>query len=82
MGVSSLAAGHKTLVPALVKCLTEMGRPDVLIVCGGVIPPQDYQFLYDAGAAAIFGPGTKLPVAALHVVGLIGQGGGRDRAAN
>jgi len=81
VGVSSLAAGHKTLVPALVKCLTEMGRPDVLIVCGGVIPPQDYQFLYEAGAAAIFGPGTKLPVAALHVVGLIGQKGGRDRAA-
>merc|ERR1719350_1792531 len=67
VGVSSLAAGHKTLVPALVQCLAAMGRPDVLIVCGGVIPPQDYQFLYSAGAAAIFGPGTKLPVAALEL---------------
>merc|ERR1712215_111132 len=65
VGVSSLAAGHKTLVPALVKCLEERGRGDVLIICGGVIPPQDYAFLKDAGAAAIFGPGTKLPVAAL-----------------
>jgi len=72
VGVSSLAAGHKTLVPELVRCLTQMGRPDVLIICGGVIPPQDYQFLYDAGASAIFGPGTKLPVAALEVVNLIG----------
>ena len=47
---------------------SRMGRPDVLIVCGGVIPPQDHKFLYDAGAAAIFGPGTKLPVAALKVI--------------
>merc|ERR1711997_194148 len=71
VGVSSLAAGHKTLVPALVKCLADMGRPDVLIVCGGVIPPQDYDFLYQNGASAIFGPGTKLPVAALDVLSLI-----------
>jgi len=81
VGVSSLAAGHKTLVPALVKCLAEMGRPDVLIVCGGVIPPQDYQFLYEAGASAIFGPGTKLPVAALQVVKMIGDHDGRKQAA-
>ena len=67
IGVSSLAAGHKTLVPELVKSLTKLGRPDVLIICGGVIPPQDYDFLYKAGASAIFGPGTKLPVAALDV---------------
>merc|ERR1719356_255098 len=71
VGVSSLAAGHKTLVPALVKCLADMGRPDVLIVCGGVIPPQDYEFLFKNGASAIFGPGTKLPVAALEVLNLI-----------
>jgi len=71
IGVSSLAAGHKTLVPELVKSLTKLGRPDVLIICGGVIPPQDYDFLYKAGACAIFGPGTKLPVAALEVVNLI-----------
>merc|ERR1719318_67357 len=81
IGVSSLAAGHKTLVPALVKCLTDMGRPDVLIVCGGVIPPQDYDFLYNAGASAIFGPGTKLPVAALQVVKMIGDHDGRKQAA-
>merc|ERR1719225_2389316 len=81
VGVSSLAAGHKTLVPALVKCLADMGRPDVLIVCGGVIPPQDYDFLYEAGASAIFGPGTKLPVAALQVVNMIGDHDGRKQAA-
>jgi len=71
IGVSSLAAGHKTLVPELVKSLAKLSRPDVLIICGGVIPPQDYDFLYSAGASAIFGPGTKLPVAALEVVNLI-----------
>jgi len=71
IGVSSLAAGHKTLVPELVKSLSKIGRPDILIICGGVIPPQDYDFLYKAGASAIFGPGTKLPLAALEVVNLI-----------
>merc|ERR1711971_41119 len=77
IGVSSLAAGHKALVPDLVASLAKMGRPDVLIICGGVIPPQDYQFLYEAGASAIFGPGTKLPVAALQVVKMIGDHDGR-----
>jgi len=72
IGVSSLAAGHRTLVPLLAQCLAEMGRPDILIICGGVIPPQDYEFLYKSGASAIFGPGTKLPVAALEVLNLIG----------
>merc|ERR1719509_116558 len=71
IGVSSLAAGHKALVPELVKCLTSMGRPDIIIICGGVIPPQDYDFLYKSGASAIFGPGTKLPVAALEVLNVI-----------
>merc|ERR1712098_686186 len=71
VGVSSLAAGHRALVPELVRCLKELGRGDVLVICGGVIPPQDYQFLYSAGASAIFGPGTKLPLAALEVVNLI-----------
>merc|ERR1719350_2675828 len=71
IGVSSLAAGHKALVPDLVKSLAKIGRPDILIICGGVIPPQDYEFLYNAGVGAIFGPGTKLPVAALEVVNLI-----------
>ncbi|MCR5037563.1 MAG: methylmalonyl-CoA mutase, partial [Bacteroidales bacterium] len=58
VGVSSLAAGHKTLVPQIIKELEKLGRPDIMVVVGGVIPHQDYQFLYDAGAAAIFGPGT------------------------
>jgi len=81
IGVSSLAAGHKTLVPELVKSLTKLGRPDVLIICGGVIPPQDYDFLYKAGASAIFGPGTKLPVAALEVVNLISGHVDKERKA-
>ncbi|KAI0226495.1 Methylmalonyl-CoA mutase, mitochondrial [Lamellibrachia satsuma] len=68
VGVSSLAAGHKTLVPELIKELAEMGRPDILVVCGGVIPPQDYQFLYDAGVADVFGPGTRIPDCAMKVV--------------
>ena len=67
IGVSSLAAGHKALVPDLVESLAKIGRPDIMIICGGVIPPQDYEFLYNAGVGAIFGPGTKLPVAALEV---------------
>jgi len=71
VGVSSLAAGHRTLVPELVKALKDAGRPDVIVICGGVIPPQDYEFLYQSGAAAIFGPGTKIPLAALDVVNLI-----------
>lgn len=71
VGVSSLAAAHRTLVPQLRSALEELGRPDILIVVGGVIPPQDYDFLYNAGAAAIFGPGTKIPVAALNVLELI-----------
>ncbi len=58
-------------VPELVSSLREQGRPDILVICGGVIPPQDYEFLYKAGASAIFGPGTKLPVAALEVINLI-----------
>lgn len=68
IGVSSLAAGHKTLLPSLVKELEKLGREDILIVIGGVIPPKDYQFLLDNGAAAIFGPGTVIPVAAQKVI--------------
>lgn len=64
VGVSSLAAGHKTLVPALRDELKKLDREDIMIVCGGVIPAQDYDFLYKNGAAAIFGPGTVIPVAA------------------
>ncbi len=71
IGVSSQAAGHKTLVPELKKALDAAGAGDVLIICGGVIPQQDYKFLMDAGAAAIFGPGTNIPKAARDVLDLI-----------
>ncbi len=79
IGVSSQAAGHKTLVPALKKALRDGGADDVLIVCGGVIPQQDYAYLKENGAAAIFGPGTNIPVAAKEVLGLIRAA--RKRAA-
>ena len=62
------AAGHKTLVPALVDALKKAGAGDILVICGGVIPPQDYDFLYKAGAVAIFGPGTRITTAALQVL--------------
>ncbi|WP_406603188.1 methylmalonyl-CoA mutase [Neobacillus dielmonensis] len=68
IGMSSLAAGHKTLLPQLVAELKKLGREDILVVVGGVIPAQDYQYLYDHGAAAIFGPGTIIPVAAQKVI--------------
>ena len=71
IGVSSQAAGHKTLVPQLIKILRETGGDDILVICGGVIPPQDYEFLYKAGAAAIFGPGTNIPSAAAEILRLI-----------
>ena len=71
IGVSSLAAGHKTLVPLLSAALKEKGANDILIVCGGVIPAQDYDALYKAGASAIFGPGTNIPKAAAEVLRLI-----------
>ena len=64
IGVSSLAAGHKTLLPELIAVLKDKGAEDILVICGGIIPQQDYQFLYDAGVAAIFGPGTAVPDAA------------------
>jgi methylmalonyl-CoA mutase len=71
IGVSTLAAGHRTLVPALIKALKDLGRPDILVICGGVIPPQDYKMLFDMGVGSVFGPGTRIPVAALEVVNLI-----------
>ncbi|MBI1239961.1 MAG: methylmalonyl-CoA mutase [Alphaproteobacteria bacterium] len=71
VGVSSQAAGHKTLVPLLIKALKDQGAEDVLVICGGVIPPQDYDALTKAGVAAIFGPGTNIPEAARKVVKLI-----------
>ena len=71
IGISSQAAGHKTLAPQLVKALKEAGAEDILVICGGVIPQQDYQFLYDAGVKAIFGPGTNIPKAAEDILKLI-----------
>lgn len=68
VGVSSLAAGHKTLVPELIEELEKLGRGDIIVVVGGVIPAQDYQFLYDKGVSAIFGPGTVIPVAAIKII--------------
>jgi methylmalonyl-CoA mutase len=68
IGMSSLAAGHKTLLPQLVEELKQLGREDILVVVGGVIPAQDYSFLYEHGAVAIFGPGTIIPVAAQKVI--------------
>jgi methylmalonyl-CoA mutase len=68
VGVSSLAAGHKTLVPQLIDELRKLDRGDILVVVGGVIPPQDYEFLYGAGVAGIFGPGTVIPAAAQRII--------------
>ena len=68
LGISSLAAGHKTLVPATIKALNDLGRDDILVVVGGVIPQQDYDYLWDAGVAGIFGPGTKLSLAAVEII--------------
>ena len=68
LGVSSLAAGHKTLVPQVIEELKKYGRQDIMVVVGGVIPAQDYQFLFDAGAVAVFGPGTKISDAAISIL--------------
>ncbi len=68
LGVSSLAAGHKTLVPEVIEELKKMGREDIVVIAGGVIPQQDYQFLFDAGVAAVFGPGTKISKAAIELL--------------
>ena len=71
LGVSSLAAGHKTLVPAVLAELKALGRADILVIVGGVIPAQDYQFLYDQGVAGIFGPGTKIAEAATAILEIL-----------
>lgn len=73
LGVSSLAAGHKTLVPQVISELKRLGREDILVIAGGVIPHQDYQFLYDAGVAAIFGPGTSISRAARQILEILLQ---------
>ncbi len=71
IGVSSLAGGHKTLIPKLIEELKKNGRDDIIVVAGGVIPPQDYKFLYDAGVAAIFGPGTSVTSAARQIMEIL-----------
>lgn len=71
LGVSSLAAGHKTLVPQVIEELRKLGREDIMVIVGGVIPPQDYQFLYDAGVAGIFGPGTSIPKASIDILNIL-----------
>lgn len=81
VGVSTLAAGHKTLVPELIKELRKLNRPDILVICGGVIPPQDYEFLYQSGVCAIFGPGTRIPQAAVEVIDNIEKSLEKNRQA-
>ncbi len=71
LGVSSLAAGHKTLVPQVMEELKKLGRDDIMVICGGVIPAQDYQYLYDQGVAAIFGPGTSVSIAGKQILELL-----------
>ena len=71
LGVSSLAAGHKTLVPQVIDELKKLGRDDIMVIVGGVIPHQDYQFLYDAGAVAIFGPGTVITEAGIKILEIL-----------
>ncbi len=71
LGVSSLAAGHKTLVPQVIEELKAYGRDDIMVIVGGVIPKQDYQFLFDAGAVAVFGPGTKISDAAIKILEIL-----------
>ncbi|PIK44977.1 putative methylmalonyl-CoA mutase, mitochondrial isoform X2 [Apostichopus japonicus] len=73
IGVSTLAAGHKTLVPELITALKELGRGDIGVIVGGVIPPQDYDFLFEQGVKSIFGPGTRIPIAAMKVIDDIDQ---------
>ncbi|GGK32897.1 methylmalonyl-CoA mutase [Yeosuana aromativorans] len=71
LGISSLAAGHKTLVPQVIEELKKYGRDDIMVIVGGVIPKQDYQFLFDAGAVAVFGPGTKISDAAIKILEIL-----------
>ncbi|MFP4605632.1 MAG: methylmalonyl-CoA mutase [Bacteroidales bacterium] len=71
LGVSSLAAGHKTLVPQVIEELKKLGRDDIMVIVGGVIPSQDYQFLYDQGVVGVFGPGTPIPDAAIEILNIL-----------
>ncbi|KAJ2660461.1 putative methylmalonyl-CoA mutase, mitochondrial [Coemansia sp. RSA 1200] len=81
VGASSLAAGHRTLVPQLISCLRDLGAAHMLVVAGGVIPQQDYQFLFDHGCAAVYGPGTRIPEAAQDLIRRIDARLAGDEAA-
>ncbi|MBT0609176.1 methylmalonyl-CoA mutase [Aequorivita echinoideorum] len=74
LGVSSLAAGHKTLVPQVIEALKKYGREDIMVIVGGVIPAQDYQYLFDAGTVAVYGPGTRISDAAIEMLGILIEG--------
>ena len=74
LGISSLAGGHKTLIPQVAKELKNLGRADIMIIAGGVIPPRDYDFLYKAGVVGIFGPGTSIPDAAVKILEILLEG--------
>jgi methylmalonyl-CoA mutase len=71
LGVSSLAAAHKTLIPQVIRELKKLGREDIIVIAGGVIPPQDYEFLYNEGVTAIFGPGTSITIAAIKMLEIL-----------
>jgi methylmalonyl-CoA mutase len=71
IGISSLAAGHKTLIPEMMEELKKLNREDIIVIAGGVIPQQDYTFLFEQGVAAVFGPGTKIPKAAIQILKLL-----------
>jgi methylmalonyl-CoA mutase len=74
LGISSLAGGHKTLIPQVIEQLKQQGREDVVVVAGGVIPQKDYQTLFDAGVSCVFGPGTSIPLAAQEILELLIEG--------
>jgi methylmalonyl-CoA mutase len=74
LGASSLAAGHKTLIPQLIEELKKLGREDILVVAGGVIPERDFDFLYKAGCVGVFGPGTQISKAAQDILGILTEG--------
>ena len=78
IGISSQAAGHKTLAPALIRILKERDAEDIIVICGGVIPQQDHKFLKDSGVSAIFGPGTNIPKAADEIIQLLFNAKGRN----
>ena len=71
VGCSSLAAGHKTLIPELIECLKKEGREDILVFAGGVIPPKDYDYLYQKGVVAVYGPGTRIPTSANGILDIL-----------